>query len=236
MISPSMVKLITCLPKGLVSFVSRKVLMGYIKKYANIRINGLENLDGCKKPILFICNHLSNSDALVIDNILKNQDITFVAGVKLNSTPLTSLGMSITKTIGIKPNTADKEAISNIIKTLKKGNNILIFPEGTRSRTTSMIEAKKGVVLIQRLSKATVVPLGLVGTEKFLPINDSDMGSEEFQYADITLNIGNPIDNVPKKEKDEDKHDYEERITKFFMESIAALLPESYQGVYKIKK
>lgn len=39
------------------------------------------------------------------------------------------------------------------------------LPEGTRSRSGSMIEAKKGVLLMQKLSKATVVPIGLAGTD-----------------------------------------------------------------------
>lgn len=47
------------------------------------------------------------------------------------------------KNIAVKPNTADKEAITTMIKTVKNGENILIFPEGTRSRTGAMIEGKR---------------------------------------------------------------------------------------------
>lgn len=113
---------------------------------------------------------------------------------------MTKLGLEITKTIPIKPNTADKEAIYNIVKTLKSGNNILIFPEGTRSRTAKLMEPKKGVVLIQKLSKATIVPLGISGTEKLLPINDKDMALECFQSADVTINIGRALE-LPKRIK-----------------------------------
>ena len=233
MISPTVVKIISHLPKGLVVFLSEKILNNYIKKYANIEVKGLENLKDIKRPILFICNHLSNSNALVINNVLKDQDITFVAGVKLSYNPLTSLGMSMTKTISIKPNTADKGSISNIIKTLKHGNNILIFPEGTRSRSGSMIEGKKGVVLIQKLSRATIIPMSVAGTEKLLPINEEGMEKEKFQYADVKVTIGKSLD-MPKKEEDEEKHHYEDRILNYMMRSIAALLPKEYQGVYKI--
>lgn len=231
MISPGVAKVIGCLPKGLVQFVSRKIVDGYLNKYANIEVKGMENLKDIKGSIIFICNHLSNSDALVLNKVLKDQDVTFIAGVKLSDNPLTNLGISITKTIAIKPNTADKDAISKVIKTLKNGNNILIFPEGTRSRTSSLISAKKGVVLIQKLSKATVIPLGMYGTEKLLPINDKDMGLEKFQHAKVTINIGSPIE-LPAKEKEEDKRDYEERATEFIMRKIAVLLPEEYRGVY----
>lgn len=232
MISPRMAKIIGCLPKGFVQYISKKVLYGYIDKYANIEVNGIENLNTAKRPILFICNHLSNSDALVLNKVFKSEDLTFVAGVKLSKNPLTNLGITITKTIPIKPNTADKEAISKVIKTLKEGNNILIFPEGTRSRTGSMIKAKKGVVLIQKLTKASVIPLGLCGTEKLLPINEKDMGDERFQHAKVVINIGKTIE-IPKKNDGEDKHEYEDRATDFLMTKIAELLPEQYRGVYK---
>lgn len=233
MISPTMVKIISHLPKGLVAFVSKKVLNGYLKKYANIEVKGLENLKDIKKPILFICNHLSNSDALVINHVLKDQDITFVAGIKLSHNALTNLGISITKTIPIKPNTADKDSISNIVKTLRGGNNILIFPEGTRSRVGSMIEGKKGVVLIQKLSKATVIPMSIMGSEKLLPINEQGMEKEKFQYADVKITIGKSLD-MPGREDGEEKHQYEDRVLNYMMKNIAALLPKEYQGVYKI--
>ncbi|KAJ50421.1 1-acyl-sn-glycerol-3-phosphate acyltransferase [Clostridium tetanomorphum] len=234
MISPTMAKIISYLPRGFVISISRKILDGYLKKYANIKVRGLENLKDVKKPILFVCNHLSNSDALVINKVLKDYDITFVAGIKLSKNPLTNLGINITKTITIKPNTADKEAISSIVKALKNGNNVLIFPEGTRSRTGSMIEGKKGVVLIQKLSKATVIPMSITGTEKLLPINSKDMGSEKFQYSDVNINLGKSLD-IPKREDGEEKHHYEERVLECFMKNIAILLPEEYQGVYKIE-
>lgn len=232
MISPGMAKVINFLPKGFVERVCRKIVDGYLKKYAHIEVNGIDNIEGIKKPILFICNHLSNSDGLVIDKVLKEQDITFVAGVKLSNNPLTNIGVNITKIISIKPNTADKEAISKIVKILKNGNNILIFPEGTRSRNGSMIEGKKGVVLIQKLTKATVIPMGIHGSEKLLPINKTDMGLEKFQEARVVLNIGKQL-QIPEKQSEEDKHEYEERVLDFMMRKVAELIPEEYRGVYK---
>jgi 1-acyl-sn-glycerol-3-phosphate acyltransferase len=232
MISPGMAKLISFLPKGFVESLSRTIVHGYIKKYADIEVNGIENINGVKKPIIFICNHLINSDALIISKVLKGQDLTFVAGIKLSNNPLTNLGINITKTITIKPNTADKDAMSRIVKTLKDGNNIVIFPEGTRSRNSGMIRAKKGIVLIQKLTKASVIPMGICGTEKLMPINESDMGLEKFYNAKVILNIGKQME-IPARQPKEDKHEYEERVLDFMMKKIAELIPEEYRGVYK---
>ena len=169
-----------------------------------------------------------------MNKVLKEKyDPTFVAGIKLSDDPVTRLGTMMVKNIGIKPNSADKEAITNMVKLVRGGENLMIFPEGTRSRTGAMIEAKKGILLIARLTKATIVPIGMTGTEILLPINDNgDMGGEKFNYADVNIKFGEPI-SLPTKEKEEDKHQYDERCMEYIMKSIANLLPEKYRGVYK---
>jgi 1-acyl-sn-glycerol-3-phosphate acyltransferase len=233
MISPWVAKLIQYLPENFVTYMSKLIVNKYMNKYADIKVLGKDNLKNAKRPIIFVCNHLSNSDGLVLDRVLKEEDVTFIAGVKLSNDPITNIGMNVVKTISIKPNSADKEALTKVIKTVKDGQNILIFPEGTRSRTGSMIEGKKGVLLIARLAKATIIPVGIWGSEKLLPINKSgEMSDESFQHAEVTVNIGKPISLV-EKDKDEDKHLYEDRALKSLMKEIAVLLPEDYRGVYR---
>ncbi|MDQ0150518.1 1-acyl-sn-glycerol-3-phosphate acyltransferase [Eubacterium multiforme] len=229
-----MAKIIGVLPENLVVFAGKKITDGYIKKHANIQINGYEKLKKIDKPIVFICNHLSNSDGLVLNKILKKDfDPYFIAGIKLSNDPITNIGIKMVKNITIKPNTADKEAMTKMVKAVRGGENILIFPEGTRSRTGALIEGKKGVLLLAKIKNATVVPIGMSGTDKLLPIcSDGDMGGEEWQDADVTINFGDPV-VLPKKEKEETKHEYDDRCLNVLMKSIANLLPESYRGVYK---
>jgi 1-acyl-sn-glycerol-3-phosphate acyltransferase len=233
MISPWFAKFIQYLPENFVVYMSKVIVNKYMDKYADIKVLGKENLKGLKRPIIFVCNHLSNSDGLVLDRVLKEEDVTFIAGVKLSNDPITNIGMNVVKSISIKPNSADREALTRVVKTVKDGNNIVIFPEGTRSRTGSMIEGKKGVLLIARLAKATIVPIGLWGSDKLMPINKSGkMSDENFQHAEVIVNIGKPI-SLSEKEKDEDKHLYEDRALNDLMREIAVLLPEDYRGVYK---
>lgn len=234
MLSPTFVKVVNMFPESLILKITEIIVNRYLKKYANIKIEGLENIDKAKGTKIFICNHLSNSDGLVLNKLLREKyDPTFVAGVKLSNDPITNLGVKMVKTINIKPNSADKEAITKIVKLVKGGENLVIFPEGTRSRTGAMIEGKKGILLIARLTKAEIIPMGMTGTEKLLPIaKDGDMGGEKFNYADVNIKIGEPI-LLPAKNKDEDKHEYDERCMNYIMKSIANLLPEEYRGVYR---
>lgn len=234
MMSNTTLKILKFLPEKLVMKIARSKADGYLKKYANIYVTGYENIKKAQGAKIFISNHLSNSDGFVIEKILKEEyDPTFVAGVKLSDDSITNLGTKIVKNISIKPNSADKEAIMSMIKILKSGENLVIFPEGTRSRTGSMIEAKKGILLIARMSKASIIPISLEGTEKLLPINkDGDMGSEKWNKADVKVTIGNPLE-LPNKEKEESKGKYDNRCLIYIMKSIANQLPEKYRGVYK---
>lgn len=156
-----------------------------------------------------------------------------MAGVKLSNNALTSIGVNIIKTTSIKPNTADKEGLKKVINLVKSGESLLIFPEGTRSRVGELIEAKKGILLIARMTGAPIVPIGLYGTEKLLPINpNGDMSTEKFNNAAIYINIGKQFD-FPKKSAEQDKNQYEDFAINYIMKKIAELLPDHYRGVYK---
>ncbi|MGL5352294.1 MAG: lysophospholipid acyltransferase family protein [Clostridium sp.] len=237
MLSPIAVKIMRMMPETVLVKLTKMTVNGYLKKYANFDVQGLENIEKAEGAKIFIGNHLSNSDGLVIDMLLrKKYDPTFVAGAKLSDDPVTNLGTKLVKNIQIKPNTADKEAITNMVKLLKGGENMVMFPEGTRSRSGAMIEGKKGILLIARLTKAPIVPIAMWGTEKLLPINEGgSMADETWKNADVHVRIGEPI-TLPVKLKDEDKKDFENRSMEYIMNSIASLLPEEYRGVYGCAK
>ena len=195
---------VNLLPEPLLIKFVRFYVNLQIKKHARLDVKGLENLScDYKRPYLFVCNHLSNSDALVLNKVLEKENIIFVAGKKLESNSLTNLGFRIIGSIPISPNSPDKAAIKKVIGAVKEGNSILIFPEGTRSRTAKMLEGKKGILLLAKLTNAPIVPIGIWGTEKFMPI-EKDMGKEAFYDADININIGE-VFNLPKKSDDETK-------------------------------
>ena len=224
--------LLKYLPDDIVTFISKRVVKGFLNKYADINIEGMENLKKLKYPVIFISNHLSNSDGIVLNKVLEAEDVTFVAGVKLSQNRFTNIGRYVVKTITITPNSADKDAMSSIIKTIRSGKNILMFPEGTRSRTGSLMEAKRGILLIQKFTKVDIIPIGIYGSEKLLPINNLGMEKEKFQHARVNVKIGQSI-IMPNKNENEDRHEFDKRSMKHIMAAVAELLPEAYRGVYK---
>lgn len=229
-----LIKFINQLPEHLKTKFVKFYVDFQINKHVRLVVKGLENLD-CEfqRPYLFVCNHLSNSDGLILNKVLEKENIIFVAGKKLKSNSLTNLGFKTVRSISILPNSPDKEAIKKVISAVKEGNSVLIFPEGTRSRTAMMNEGKKGILLFVKFTNAPIVPIGIWGTEKFMPI-EKDMGKEAFYDADININIGE-VFNLPKKSDDETKESWEVNSLNHIMMRIAELLPKEYRGFYDDK-
>jgi 1-acyl-sn-glycerol-3-phosphate acyltransferase len=232
MFTDLLLKVAMILPPKVQKFAAEKVLDYVFTRIAPIDVSGAENLPEPGVPAIFVCNHLSNLDGPVIRRVLKRQDPYFVAGMKLDNVSLTSMFKNIFKSVDIKPNSPDKEAMKAILGHLKEGESIMIFPEGTRSRSYSLQEGKRGILLIARLSGVPIVPMALTGTDKVLPINpEGEMGAEKVHKGKISLVVGKPF-NLPLKLQDESKEDFEKRSMDAIMLSIARMLPKEYRGIY----
>src|SRR5690606_27872810 len=98
--------------------------------------------------------------------------------------------------IEIRPGTADIEAIRKALAVLKRGDSVLLFPEGTRSRDGTLQEARRGAALIATKARVPVVPVAVTGTEVLLPIDDADMSGERVRHEDGVEQIGEEIDDA----------------------------------------
>ena len=101
-----------------------------------------------------------------------------------------------------------------------------MFPEGTRSEG-SLIRGQHGVVTLIRMTGATILPVGITGTErlKLLLRIVNPTGN-------ITVNIGTPFSLPPVEGRI--NRSLMKSMTDIIMERIAALLPKSYRGVYEL--
>ncbi|MFZ5753304.1 MAG: lysophospholipid acyltransferase family protein [Bacillota bacterium] len=201
----------------IVRFLTKKL----IDYYADLKITGLENIP--EETVIFVCNHLSNADGIIFRDILAHRHVVFMAGVKLQGEYLTNLVLETIDHISIHPNQPDRKALKEAIEASRGGKDIFIFPEGTRSRTGKMIEGRSGVLLIAKQAGVPLVPVGIWGSEKLLPIQSGKMDQEWFQKAQVNVVFGQPFTLT---ELDEEK------AIESLMKRIARLLPEDYRGIY----
>jgi 1-acyl-sn-glycerol-3-phosphate acyltransferase len=103
---------------------------------------------------------------------------------------------------------------------------LVIAPEGTRSRTGSLIEAKPGASYLATKLDRPIVPVGITGTE-----DQALLGNlKKLRRGSIVVTAGPSftLPPLPKENRDEALKQYTDEI----MCHIAALLPEKYRGVY----
>ncbi|HOQ76784.1 MAG TPA: lysophospholipid acyltransferase family protein [Thermoclostridium sp.] len=220
---------ISILPDRVIRYIGKRAAETLLNKYARIEVTGDEILsERIGKPTIYIANHLSNMDGIVLNKVLEKNNVIFMAGIKLKANPFTSIFLRTVRHIPINPNSADRKPIKKALEVLKTGESILIFPEGTRSRSGSMIKAKRGFLLLARLSGADIVPIALEGTERLMPINQDDMGRETPHHAAVKVKIGQPF----RIEEKNPGGVSDEECLYNAMRKIAEMLDPKYQGVY----
>lgn len=88
----------------------------------------------------------------------------------------------------VRRGTNDTESIKRAIEMLREGRAVLVFPEGTRGDGRQMLPIAAGVSLLARRTGATVLPIGISGTEKAWP-----KGRKLPRRARLTVAIGHPF-------------------------------------------
>ncbi len=129
-------------------------------------VEGLENLAAGEKMVL-CANHASGWDPILICiSLPKSFRIRMMAKKELMDIPV--LGWLIHKLggFGVDRGNADLAAVKTAIKAVKDGENLLIFPEGTRVEREGDVRAKGGVVMIAMRTGASLVPVYVGGKKR----------------------------------------------------------------------
>lgn len=191
--------------KGIVKWIVRGAIYIWCKIYYRMKIVGLENIpkDG---PLIFAGNHRSYLDPPVIV-VTAKRDMRFIAKEELTKNLfLRFLGWTF-NVILVKRDEKDVGPIKETLKTLKEGNCVALFPEGTRNGLEKGEKVKDGVAFFAIRSGAKVIPCGIKGGEK---------GNRK-----VVITYGKPLDySQYKQNKDKEVL---EKVTDEIMENILEL-------------
>ncbi len=120
---------------------------------------------------------------------------------------------------------ADRAALRRAFDLLREGKAVVLFPEGHRSERAALLRAEPGAGFIARRSGATLLALGITGTEKVLPRH-----KRLPRPAQVSMAFGAPF-TLPELTRDGSKMDHQQTAD-YLMTKIAELLPFEYQGEY----
>lgn len=135
-----------------------KVLFGF-------RVYGRENIPK-QGGVLLAANHRANLDPPVV-GAAATREVHFIAkeGLFRVSRFFTWL-ITTFNTLPLRREGGDHQAIKTITRLLRQGKAVVIFPEGTRSKTGVMLPAKIGVGYFALTTGCPVVPTGIAGTNR----------------------------------------------------------------------
>ncbi|HMD80919.1 MAG TPA: lysophospholipid acyltransferase family protein, partial [Anaerolineales bacterium] len=121
---------------------------------------------------------------------------------------------------------ADYPALRKILERMKQGGMLVIAPEGTRSKTEALQEAKLGVAFLAGKSGYPVLPVAVSGTEDRAILENL----KRFRKSKIVVRAGELFHvEIPKGKGREEAM---RQATDEIMCQIGSLLPEEYRGVY----
>ncbi|UCF64747.1 MAG: 1-acyl-sn-glycerol-3-phosphate acyltransferase, partial [bacterium] len=142
----------------------------FFKMYFRIQGEGTENLP--QSPFILAPNHQSFFDGLFVSAYLKNRimkNTYFYAKEKHVRHPIIR-AMAYRHNIIIMDINRDlKQSLQKLAEVLRKGKNIVVFPEGTRTRNGKLGELKKSFAILSRELNVPVVPVSIRGAFEALP-------------------------------------------------------------------
>ncbi len=146
--------------------------------FSDVAVNGLAHLDEVEGPCLFIGNHTSHLDTLLVMEALPErfrynlffgaaQDRWFVKGRK----KLVLKPWYQSLALGTFPilRGGGKRALSYAGWLLDQGQNVFVFPEGTRATSAALGDFKHGVSILALQHDVPVVPIYLSGLQALQP-------------------------------------------------------------------
>jgi 1-acyl-sn-glycerol-3-phosphate acyltransferase len=163
--------------------VRELILMGIlgplIEFYTRPRVYGLRLFDGLKPPVVFAANHSSHLDTPSILRSLpkkwRRKTATVAAADYFYANRI--VGSLVTLSFGAVPierkGGMSKTTSNRLDRLIDERWNILLYPEGTRSRSGAPAELKTGAAYIAVANSVPIVPIYLTGTHEAMPVGAS---------------------------------------------------------------
>ncbi|WP_263368209.1 lysophospholipid acyltransferase family protein [Edaphobacter bradus] len=134
-----------------------------------IEVTGRENVPS-GRPCIFMCNHVSNLDPPVVVPLLPGRSSVLLKK-ELMKIPILGRAMLLAKFVPVERGGKRDAAQASVVaagEALKSGLNMVVFPEGTRSRDGRLQAFKKGPFYLAMETQAPVVPIVISGTQTMM--------------------------------------------------------------------
>ncbi len=191
-----------------------------VRRLFRLHVEGLDRLpeDG---QLVLAPNHVSYLDALILAAALDEQRLsrTYWAGWTGGafSNPLFRLGSRVGRVVPIDSSRALFSSMAFGAAVLKRGNNLVWFPEGQRSPSGRLLPFKPGLGMLLARYPVPVAPVYMRGAHEVMP-----PGKFIQRLGRISVTFGEPVDPRELEGQGEGEQSHE-RIVSALRERVARL-------------
>jgi len=196
--------------------VSRAIVLLFFRLMYGMRVIGGENLN-FRENFIFTSNHISYYDPPLVGCAV-NREIWFMSKSELFRNRFFAWLITKYHSIPVRRGEADRKSIKLISEKLNQGYSILMFPEGTRSRTGRIGDLKQGFGMIAFNTGKSVCPILISGA--------NDLTGCFLRRRRLDVHIGMPI-RINQGIDDEDRRNDYRTLAHMVREEMEMLADES---------
>ncbi len=183
-------------------FKLSKIFSGGILWISGIKleITGLENFDK-NKTYVFVSNHSSQYDIVTLQKVIPNR-MAMIFKKELAKIPFFGWQLKMGPYVMIDRENYEK-AMKSIgeakLKMQKQNISIVVFAEGTRSKTGEIQSFKRGAFRLATQVGYPIIPTTIVGSNKIMP-----KGTYKLRRGTIKVHFDKPISSEGIKTRQEE--------------------------------
>lgn len=139
-------------------------------------------------PFVAVANHESLADIILIGSL--PWDMKWLSKASIFRVPFLGQMMRMAGDVGVDRGAASSRGTSYaaLRRWIRRGASIMIFPEGTRSRTTEMLPFRNGAFRLAIETGRPILPMAVHGTRTAI-----SKGSMKFGDARVVVQILDPV-------------------------------------------
>jgi 1-acyl-sn-glycerol-3-phosphate acyltransferase len=206
--------------------IFRFIVRLILRLIARVETVGFENAPASGGYVI-AANHIGRLDAALPYYILDRPDIIMVVAEKYQKVAFFRWLTRVVNGMFIDRYNADIRAIRETLRRLQSGGILTITPEGTRSKSGNLLEAKPGGIYLAWKAGVPILPVALTGCEDTVVVDRL----KHFKRLNIRA-VAGELFTLPQEVKGRDRDAVMQKYTDEVMCRIAALLPPERRGVY----
>ncbi len=169
--------------------LAKSILQWIFRTLYRLDVKGLENYKKLSDKSIIVANHLSLLDPLLIGAYIPGR-VTFAINTQVAKRWWVQPFLFLTDTIALDP--TSPMSTRSMIKRVREGHKIVIFPEGRLTITGSIMKIYEGPAIIAEKSGAQLLPIIISGAQ-YTPFSKLRGKVRIRLFPKITLTIMPPV-------------------------------------------